>query len=854
MKLITLFVGERLDHVLDFDDMTQGTETFIIEKQDSTQLFAFYHALGEVNPNCKGAIFQTDEEEKYVFVNSIEKLQEKDKDNDIEITVKLSGEESFKEINDKELSFNNKEELNLWPLELKTDTINDSCKVKVHFDLNFDGKKYSKELILCVAHKKNIFDVVIDFGSEASQMAFINRNDAQRTRGILELFDEMKMILPPISGEKANKNSEYLQYDELDKHLFKSIFFSPREIKSNISPVHHTNTDARDENQLKMLTTLEEAKSLTTKKGHIQLPNIKIAQFGGLILPRITIDNDGDPYEYLYRNGINELVFNALKKVKENQCVIIHVLMPNVYSPTDVVNHLQELRKDINETLKINKLSVKAIELSSISESDASMLGAKDINDVYYNVKLTEGTYIIIDAGKGTLDFSALRLQIENDKLKAYSIYRDGIIGAGNSLTYAYLYALLFDFLSTFKNDIKDEDLRKYIFENVLGCTDNGRKNNGGDLAEILKLMKAVENYKIIDGDPYKAADNLEYECHNNNKVSIFDLKIETLTENIKNKVAGKKPLSDKARLYISNAIDQIVEEVVNRLGHLKKMDNNNQIVANGIFFSGRAFCLSEFKKKMMDKLVENKIVESGSEINYTSRNDQWNVSQKNVCLYVRNAIKEGLYNSRMSSIPQKIQSKIIGKTTDNKTNRWESFKKHCNQIILLFIQKISKNPASIFKKLASKIKDFVNDRGSKNEYQKPGDIENNWLVGGHKETFEYQNESLMIGNTMYKIDTLQNEVTLFFTGNKFKYRFPKNDKFHTSELEPNGLDLRSSFFFFGTLFPYVKPEKWEDVTLPYKDNQNSSTETPEEAGTNKGLKHTETYLKLKEINRLIQS
>ena len=42
MKLITLFVGNRLDHVVNFDpEEQQVVETYIIKREETTDLFAF---------------------------------------------------------------------------------------------------------------------------------------------------------------------------------------------------------------------------------------------------------------------------------------------------------------------------------------------------------------------------------------------------------------------------------------------------------------------------------------------------------------------------------------------------------------------------------------------------------------------------------------------------------------------------------------------------------------------------------------------------------------------------------------------------------------------------------------------
>ena len=855
MKLITLYVGERLDHVVQFDGVSPETETYIIERQDHTQLFAFYHALGQTasvrrygKKDTHGSIIlQTDVEESHAYINEIK--AERKSDSELAITVNLSltpkDEIDLKTLEGNCLSFNCHSP-NLWPLELLADDIQNTQMVNVKLVLDA-GKKYERELKLCVAPASNIYDIVLDFGSEASQMGVFRRDRELTEHGIHKLFDEMKEVLqqkgvveqqnveveqptnevehpegiveqPPKEVEKHH----YVQYD-VDEHLYKSVFFAHKDLqwKTQDEPIHlaSTNKDVKSlqlDNELKMLTSYEEANALVKEQNYIQVPNVKITQFGGVSIPELgqgSADDTIDAFAYIYRASINKFVYNALRNMQENQCVNLYVLMPNVYSPVDVVEHLQQLRKDINATILKNDMKVKAVELSALSESDASLLGAFEVIKKYQKKQPDDGTYIIIDAGKGTLDFSALRFEWTNSGLQVHSIFRDGLIGAGNSLTYAYLYALTFDYFKALGiSNLNDDILREFIFSNVLGGTQGGKERGGGDLAELLNLMKALENYKMSVSD--KKEDTLIDPLKDNKakQSNHLEVRMEALTLFVQNMITNNryKPLSEQANQYVSKTIQQIVSKVCDKtkgLGRLKSTKDYKP--ANGVIFAGRAFCLQVFKDAMRRQLEEGGIVEPDSEQSYISESRDWKISQKNVCLYIRNLSR--VYNSRMSSMPW---VEYYESTDDKQQGKWIQ---HIMRIIPKFFMKKNDGAQRSFN-----INDLINTRGS--SFQTPGSIDENWLVTGCDLSVGPK-DILVIGSTMYSGKYLQGDIQVFFTGgSKFKYRYLKDGKYYTEELKNNGLNIDTSYFCFGTQFPNVKPSNVNEVTLPFNSRDKNVT------------------------------
>src|SRR5690606_34189157 len=110
------------------------------------------------------------------------------------------------------------------------------------------------------------------------------------------------------------------------------------------------------------------------------------------------------------------------------------LLVPNIYDHQDIRN--TQLLLDLifeDFATKEYKGKILAWEVLTISESDASFLGYINKSDVYIQ---KDSDYIIIDAGKGTTDFSIIRTGKDNI-FNIKPSYRNGFAGAGNMITFA---------------------------------------------------------------------------------------------------------------------------------------------------------------------------------------------------------------------------------------------------------------------------------------------------------------------------------------------------------------------------------------------------------------------------------
>ena len=840
MKLITLFIGSKLDHVVNFDpEEQQVAETYIIKREEITDLFAFYHGIGSDVVFSKKKkqdygneiIYQSNEGETTVHIKEIS--AEKIAKNLININVQLTDEEDateieFNDLDDAGLEFDTSNPA-LWIMTMECET-KDPVIVNVSFQLKIKKRSYQQELKLCVAKEKDISDVVLDFGSEASQTGIFRRGERQTESDIRELFTEMEdLLLTPsatsVAGSAstpvpATLSSSFVQRDN-DKHFFKSVFFAKKQFTDADAgtPIPELDVSGKHviENKvMKMLTTQMEAQDLLKKHGFIQIPNVKITQFGGVKQPKVGPNNDPIlDYQdgYFYRASINRFILNALKNAS-TPCICLYVLMPNVYSQLGIIEHLRWIRKDVIDILDKNPVlaeRIKAVELSAISESDASLLGAiRVIEDNNRRNEVVEsGKYIIIDAGKGTLDYSAIQYETEPEP-KVFSIYRSGIIGAGNSLTYAYFFALLRDYMTQAVNgQTSEEDIQSFIYENVLGRTSAGIAKGGGDIANLLKLMQAVEGYKIYSSSEDRRADETINTVKSSTKHGSWkDVEMNVVTDFINKMIPvgtkTYKPLSAEAKQYVTKAINQIVDEVYANLSILKSMNYGK---ANGIIFAGRGFALPEFKNAMKKKLEDTGIADE--ELTYM-RSDIA-VNQKSVCLYIRTAIQEGHYNNHMASVPIVLRSTAY--QNKPKEERRDFFSILQEKLGLSNRRSESESESEIIQNVGNFFKVILDSR--EGSYHTPGSTEANGMVTGFTQNI-VNGDSLMIGGTKYRVRAT-GEITIFYSGEKIYYRYmDEHGKMKVKELTEDGVNLQNSPFLFGTLFPNVDVDNMVDVRLPF--------------------------------------
>ncbi|MBO5835031.1 MAG: hypothetical protein J6R12_03235 [Bacteroidales bacterium] len=496
----------------------------------------------------------------------------------------------------------------------------------------------------------------LDFGSEASQI-HLSTSRPEVNMNIRDAFVD-------IVGE--DKDKDYWQgRREDDQTLYKSIYHIHKEpAATNFGDMPMVNGDRNFLQSLLPVTSSTE--------DHILLPNLKLVeQLTGLIsLDNITFNENGfmgnvDEGPITANLSSLELTNGILRQILCNFLAVIlksepnkeylHfiLLVPNVYLQNKVKKLVTGLYDDFNLLREKPLFSrYKGIEVSIVSESDASFFGVRARAGKADLPFIKDANYLIIDAGKGTTDFSFISQRGEN--LANYSsMYRSGIPASGHVLTYAFYDALRSYFHNIGRGDFFDDIMRE------------------SETSEILNFVSLLEQFKIRSKDLVedKTIDSKAMALKTNYMNTLYHLNefLSNLLKRGKMIPGMTAALNEKIGLMTSLLKDSIVGYTKNKL---------KDVTCNKVFLTGRAFMLHQFREAVSTMLVDNGVVLSKTDIFY--RDDL----TKSICTY--GAIKVGEQsvvnkNSNMLGCPHLFEEtgEVLG---DNKNKGKKNLVKEIKQ------------------------------------------------------------------------------------------------------------------------------------------------------------------------------
>lgn len=856
MMFIALYINERVDHVLLFKPQQAPcyVETFIVErkKYSDTQLLAFYHHAEKSNSEAQqknDIVIQTPAKQMRAGIVCIKSNSISDKELFIDVILQVIDKEhpAPHEIDTKDLckdfEFKHGKE-NLWPLLLGKDGRDNIKRVHVRFTLeNCDTQPQTTEILLVVSTADQISDIVLDFGSEASQMTISRRDENLTVNDIQDCFHLMKQHHKIIGQEKkqdsnslhkgtanntSSNDTDYEQYES--DRLFRTIFYASSEVPDQ-SPKPYEGGMKSD--IIHMLTTKTEGQELIGSNRGFVLPTIKIAQFGNVYQPKVkckennrlrTLKDYGT--NYFYRACINQFIYVSLKEC-ERPCVSLQILMPNVYSVKTTAENLRFIKEDITLMVKdkVFGLShIQAVEVSAISESDASLLGAYDsFQNAIDSRSLSSGNYLIIDSGKGTTDFSVVNLSRKDRKIR--NLFRSGVVGAGGVITYGYMLGLLYDCLNgSLKQPgkISENELRSFV------C-----KILNDDLSYQKNLMSAIEDYKImVSNEKFTPvnADKRKDQKRKDQVDSIEQIKIETMVQMIQDMCDKQNlqltKLSNEAQHYVDACIAHLTEEILRRLLRTRRL---GIAPCTKVMLAGRAFMNPQFKTDLLKKLRNEGILPPRGDVELTYRGAA--INHKNVCLFCSPRLSgdSALYNSHMLSVPQMAfdDNGEIEKSWREKYLVDVAFKWSYSEAPL---KKFSAKVLSCFAEILKWFDKSWVDRHHSEEYE-PGNTKRNGIVNGFKIKLKSNTDQISFGNTIYNIPNGfgSGDCHLFYTGEALILRGKDGQ---VEELNSHFLDDQRTDLAFATLFPNINAKSPSDVWLPdiksaTEDNTNTIIRDP---------------------------
>jgi hypothetical protein len=838
MKLLTLYIDRRLDYVIDFDCREEYTDVlgqFVVEAEDDDIPLLSFYSSDKISYN-NGLILQ-DSKERIAYIKEISAIQtlleDKQKAETIQVDIHLTTAKTNyedKALNERYLKFQEESDKKKWTLTYHRSLQIEYALIDVFIHLYDENEVRTRNVKLYVSGADRIADVVLDFGSEASQMTTFKRDEAQNVNGIMPLIEDMNRLY---GGESDYKN--YLQYDESEKGLYKSIFFAKKEwtredgnnCTASILLDEESNKPIVD---AKVLVLTSKDRKEEIRHTYLNLPNVKIINFGGVREPSILYNGSSKRISdfknnFFYRRCINHFIFNALNSISTEDdisFVTLYLLMPNIYSYNKIFDNLYWVSIDIQEMLEYFP-RIKGVEVSMISESDASLLGA--ICSMR-NEALSDGNYLVLDAGKGTLDFSVLQVSSE-PHLIYKNLYRSGIVGAGNAISYAYLLAILdhFYYLNTGQHPTAS-NLREYIYYNVLGASEESRANQGGDAFYLKELMEAVDDYKIAVGE--KRGIQIKEESLTNNLEDIKDVQLSTLVDYIKGLVKDEtyQLLSEEELQYVDKTILLIVESVTSKLATMK---NKTFTSINDVIFAGRGFEYQPLKKCMINQLRARNIIDKDTN-EITVANTASAATPKIICLYLSEALINGQYNNRMIVVPAVAKARIINErkpsTKSNGSYLKRIWRRLCGDCTSENGQEIQESEKE---RLTLDFQNLINIVC--NDIYYPGeDSSLNGMVKGFSVPISSSRDLLIVGSTTYKLGiSINGEARFFYGEDKLFLRDEYKHEVHELKL---GVDLETSSLVFASLFPACNPHSKEQIFIP--EIECKLIERKSETGTNK--------------------
>ncbi|HZI54352.1 MAG TPA: hypothetical protein VFD56_11630 [Chitinophagaceae bacterium] len=354
-----------------------------------------------------------------------------------------------------------------------------------------ETETYSAKFFFAVVRSSECQRVVIDFGSEASQVGYKSCGP-QSTVIQYDILENVMSQLNRMDRTRSWRREDFLNNEQGQPLLYRTFYA----VKKNITqkereqfPFNFTNDFLNDEFRLFITRQELAATQVTFRDNYEIIPNLKLGIEKSL---QLVLDNHTE--DYSIRSHKKELISAVLLRILrlmiatkpdfQQGGIIVTLLVPNIYTQHDVFEMLNELRNRTESMLASLHIpsSKLHIEYETISESDAAFMGYQQTNSS--DVELANGEMaLVIDCGKGTTDISML---MADDNENYSSFFRTGFAGAGNVLAYGFAE----DFLTLVLRAIPGSNeisVRDFISRHIL---------DQNLTVDVLNFIQWIENQK----------------------------------------------------------------------------------------------------------------------------------------------------------------------------------------------------------------------------------------------------------------------------------------------------------------------------------------------------------------------
>jgi hypothetical protein len=470
--------------------------------------------------------------------------------------------------------------------------------------LHSEEEKYSGEFQFTIVRSKECQRVVIDFGSEASQVGYKNCGP----QSAIVQYDILENIISQLNITDSNKNwkrEDFLNNEAGQNMLYRSFYAVKKRIsreERKTFPFNFTNNTADDEIRLFITRQEVAATQLSFRDDYEIIPNLKLGIEKSLQLSMGNYTED-----YSIRSHKKELISAVLLRILrlmistkpsfQHGGIIVTLLVPNIYTQHDVFEMLNELRNQTRSLL--SSLGIAAdtlyIEYETISESDAAFMGYQQTHADEVNLSNGE-IALVIDCGKGTTDISML---LADDNENYSSFFRTGFAGAGNVL----LYGFAEDFLTLVLKAIpgsNDISVKDFINRHILD------QNLTADVLNFIQLMeeqkKKFKNLQAVGISEFAqlAENSVSTERTIGNLYKDQSTLLQYAEAILKDRSIR---WDDEVTGIINKATDCIVHCIIASIKDVITKDIKKRIKT--VMLSGRAFYFDDLKVKLQKELNE---------------------------------------------------------------------------------------------------------------------------------------------------------------------------------------------------------------------------------------------------------
>jgi hypothetical protein len=470
--------------------------------------------------------------------------------------------------------------------------------------LHDDDETYSGKFQFTVVRSKQCQRVVIDFGSEASQIGY---KSCGPQSGIVQ-YDILENIISQINitdNTKTWRREDFLNHEH-GQHLLYRSFYA---IKKRITKQDRENfpfnfTDDLFNDEIRLFITRKEAAAIQIIFGDTYeiIPNLKLGIERSL---QLLIDRHTE--DYSIRSHKKELISAILLRLLrlmistkpdfQHGGIIVTLLVPNIYTQHDVFEMLNELRSrtgSLLSSLGINNDKLY-IEYETISESDAAFMGYQQTHSS--EVQLSNGEIaLVIDCGKGTTDISMV---LADDNENYSSFFRTGFAGAGNVLLYGFAEDFLTQALRAIpgNNDISVKD---FISRHMLD------QNLTADVLNFIQLMEnQKKNYKNLQAIGIAEFAQVAEQSQSTERTIGNLYKDQSTLLQYAEAILKDRNIrwDDEITGIIHKATDCIVHCIIAGIKDVITKDIKKRIKM--VMLSGRAFYFDDLKIKLVNQLKE---------------------------------------------------------------------------------------------------------------------------------------------------------------------------------------------------------------------------------------------------------